>query len=205
MTTVYIRKGFILILSLFAFVLVEAQGLLTTQIKDLNATSRNGNVQLSWKTEYEQNLAQFEVEYSDDGGRYFRNLGFIPATNRLNGDFYQFTHTVSYTDSAIYRLKILDSADRWVYTEPVVYHVNKITAFFVYPSVITTGTLNIFTNDPFNSLQMVAMNGTVVLKQNLSGKMGRFNIPLSKSIGTGTYVVQLADKNRVITQKVIIQ
>jgi hypothetical protein len=65
--------------------------------------------------------------------------------------------------------------------------------------------MNIFINDPFNWLEVVSMNGTVMLKQNLSGKTGRINIPLSPDLGAGVYIVQLGNYDRTITQKVVIQ
>jgi len=197
-----------IIFSFFCSVFIlsaAAQGLLTIQLTSFKAESRNGNVGLTWKTASEENLRQFEVEYSADG-KYYRNLGFIPARNSINGDFYEFEHPVSYTDSAFYRLKVVDDHGRWLYTNPVLYSVNKITAFFVYPSVINTRVMNIFINDPFKWLEVVSLNGTVMLKENLSGKMGRINIPLSSDLAAGMYIVQLSDYyNRAITQKVIVQ
>jgi len=182
-----------------------AQGLFTIQLTSFKAESRNGNVGLTWKTASEQNLRQYEIEYSSDG-KYYKNLGFIPARNNINGDFYEFEDPLSYSDSAFYRLKIVDNNGRWLYTQSVLFQVNKITAFFVYPSVINTRVLNIFINDPFKWLEVVSLNGTVMLKENLSGKMGRINIPLSGDLAAGMYIVQLSDyHNRSITQKVIVQ
>ena len=188
------------------FILSAAgQGLFTIQVTSFKAESRNGNVGLTWKTASEEHLRQFEVEYSSDG-KYYRNLGFIPARNSINGDFYEFEHPVSYADSAFYRLKVVDDRGRWLYSNPVLYYVNKITAFFVYPSVINSRVINIFLNDPFKWLEVVSLNGTVMLKENLSGKMGRINIPLSSDLASGMYIVQLSDyQNRAITQKVIVQ
>lgn len=204
MKTIYIC-AVILVSFVGAFALpAAAQGLWTIQLTSFKAESKNGNVGLSWKTTSEQNLREFEIETSSDG-KYYRNLGFIPALNSINGGFYEFEHPVSYTDSAFYRLKIVDDGGRWLYTKPQLYRVNKITAFFIYPSVITTGVMNIFLNDPFNWLQVVSMNGTVILKENLDGRMGRINIPLSKSFNAGTYVVQVGNYNKTITQQVIIQ
>jgi hypothetical protein len=209
MKTIYVRTtllsiiiGFLLNIS--SFTNINAQGLWTVQLSSFKAVSKNGNVGLSWKTAKEENLMQFEIEYSDDG-KYYRNLGFIPARNSINGDFYEFEHPVSYNDSAFYRLKIVDNNRKWLYTNPVLYHVNKITAFFVYPSVITTHIMNIFLNDPFYSLEVVSMNGVVMLKQNLSGETGRINIPLSANLGAGMYIVQLKNYDKTITQKIIIQ
>jgi hypothetical protein len=197
----------ILFFSFFSIFILSAsgQGLFTIQVTSFKAESRNGNVGLTWKTASEEHLRQFEVEYSSDG-KYYRNLGFIPARNSINGDFYEFEHPVSYTDSAFYRLKVVDDRGRWLYSNPVLYYVNKITAFFVYPSVINSRVINIFLNDPFKWLEVVSLNGTVMLKENLSGKMGRINIPLSSDLASGMYIVQLSDyQNRAITQKVIVQ
>ena len=203
MKTIYVRT------ILFSFCLCvalvsNAQGLLTLQLTSFTAESRNGNVGLTWKSASEENLMQYEIEYSRDG-RLYRNLGFIPARNSINGDFYEFEHPVSYSDSAFYRLKIVDNRGRWLYTPPVLYHVNKITAFFVNPSVIRTGVMNIFLSDPFDWLQVVNINGTVMLKENLSGKMGRINVPISADLAKGVYIIQLGDHYKTITQKVVIQ
>jgi len=198
------------ILPLFIFYLLStpqlsrAQSLATVQIKGLKAESRNGNVGLSWQTESEKDLRQFEIEYSRDG-KYYENLGFIPSRNKINGDIYEFEQPVMYNDSAFYRIKIVDREGRWLYTDPVLFHVNKISAFFVYPSVINSPELNIFLQDPFYSLQVVNMNGEVLQKQNLDGKTGRINVPLSPVIAAGIYVVQLSNKERTITQKIMVQ
>jgi hypothetical protein len=210
MKPIYVRTTLLstiigcLLLNISSFISINAQGLWSVQLTSFKADSRNGNVSLSWKTASEENLMQFEIEWSNDG-KYYRNLGFIPARNSINGDFYEFEHSVSYNDSAFYRLKIIDNNRRWLYTNPVLYHVNKITAFFVYPSVITTHIMNIFLNDPFYSLEVVSLNGVVMLKQNLSGKTGRINIPLSANLGAGMYIVQLRNYDKTITQKIMIQ
>ena len=206
MKTILVRTT---ILPLFTCLLlfsidVGAQGLITTQLSNLKAESRNGNVGLTWNTVSEQDLREFEIEYSRDG-RYYQNLGFIPARNHPNGDLYEFEHTVSYSDSAFYRLKLVDQNGRWLYTDPILYYVNKISAFFVYPSVITTSVMNIFIQEPFYSLEVVNMNGAVMLKQNLSGKTGRISVPFSPLLSAGVYIVQLRNYEKTITEKVVIQ
>ncbi len=183
---------------------INGQGLQTVQLSGFKADSRNGNVTISWKTSSEENLRQFEIGFSTDG-RYYHNLGFIPATNSLNGNSYEFEYPVSYNDSAFFRLKIEDENGRWLYTEPVIYYVNNLTPFFVNPSVVNTGIINVYLNNPFSSLKVVSMNGTVMLKQNLSGKTGRVSIPISPTISSGIYVVQLKNQDRTITQKIVIQ
>jgi len=182
----------------------NAQGLGTLQITGFRADSKNGNVGISWKTNNEENLREYEIEASNDG-RYYKNLGFIPARNNINGGLYEFENTVDYTDSIFYRLKIVDVNGKWLYTDPVLYKVNKTTAFLIYPSVISSHMINVFLDDGFDFIEVINMNGAVLLKQNLSGKTGRISIPISPDISAGDYVVQLKNDNRTITQKIVIQ
>jgi len=185
----------------------RAQGLGTLQITSFKADSRNGVVGITWKTDNEANLREYEIESSPDG-RYYKNLGFIPARNNINGDFYEFENAVDYTDSVFYRLKIVDANGKWLYTKPVLYKINKTTSFFVYPSVINisgSNTIEVFLDDGFDFIQVISMNGAVLLKQNLSGKTGKISIPMSPDISAGTYVVQLKNQERTITQKIVIQ
>jgi hypothetical protein len=92
-----------------------------------------------------------------------------------------------------------------MYTNPVLYHVNNTTAFMIYPSVVTSHVLNVFLKDPFKFLEVVTTSGEIILKQNLSGKTGRINVPLSSNLSPGTYVVKLTGYNRTFIQKIIIQ
>jgi len=183
---------------------VNGQGLGTLRITYLKAQSKNGNVGITWKTDKEENLRQYEIESSSDG-RYYKNLGFIPAVNNINGDVYQFENTVDYTDSAFYRLKIVDANGKWLYTEPILYKINKTTAFLIYPSVINSHMMNVFLNEGFDFIEVINMNGEVLLKQNLSGKTGKVSIPFSPDISAGIYVVQLRNESRTITQKIVVQ
>jgi len=207
MKTILIRTTTLPILICFFSVLAcngaAAQDLGELQLTDFTAQSRNGDVGLSWKTRSEQDVREFDVQYSRDG-KYYRDLGFIPARNSINGEIYEIEYPVLYNDSAFYRLKIVDKDGRFLFTVPLLYHVNNISAFFVNPSVIDNSVMNIFLHDPFNSLEIVSTSGEVMLKQNLSGETGRITIPLATTLSAGVYVVQLKNPDKTITQKIVI-
>ena len=201
-TTIFLSLTFFLLSST-----TRAQGSGTLQITSFKTDSRNGVVGITWKTDNEANLREYEIESSPDG-KYYKNLGFIPARNNINGDFYEFENTVDYADSVFYRLKIVDANGKWLYTKPVLYKINKTTSFFVYPSVINlsgSNEIDVFLDDGFDFIEVINMNGAVLLKQNLSGKTGKVSIPMSPDISAGTYVVQLKNQERTITQKIVIQ
>jgi hypothetical protein len=175
-----------------------------TKLLEFKATSKNGMVGLTWRTEYEENLAQFEVEYSRDGKNY-QSAGIVHATNSLTGNIYSFEHRILYTSEVFYRLKIIDNTNLWQYSDPIIVPVEKTARLFVYPSVITTRMITIIINDPFDWMQVVSTNGMVMMKQNLSGKTGRMDIPLSPTIASGIYIVQLGNPTTTITQEIMIQ
>jgi len=207
MKTIFLRTTilpFFIIFLILTAPYINAQGLSTIQLTNFKAESRNGNVGLSWKTQSEKDIMQFEIEYSQDG-KYYRNMGFIPARNNINGDLYEFEYSVSGSDSAFYRLKVVDKNGKWLYTDPVLFKINNISPFFINPSVINTDVMNIFLQDPFYSLEVVSLDGIVLLKQNLSGKTGRIDIPISPTLGRGAYIVRLSNYEKIITQKIIIQ
>ena len=175
-----------------------------TKLLEFKATSRSGMVGLTWKTDYEENLLRFEVEWSTDGKNY-QTAGRVPAVNSLNGNSYSFEHKISYTSEAFYRLKIMDVTNHWQYSDPISVPVEKTARLFVYPSVITTNMITIKVEDPFEWMQIVSTNGTVMMKQNLSGKTGRLDIPLSPTVASGIYIVQIGNKTTTITQQIMIQ
>jgi hypothetical protein len=175
-----------------------------TKLMEFKATSRNGMVGLTWRTEYEENLKDFEVQYSRDG-KNFQSAGIVHATNSPTGNSYTFEHIMSYTSEAFYRLRVIDITNHWQYSEPIIVPVEKTARLFVYPSVITTRMITIILNDPFNWMQIVSTNGVVLQKQNLSGKTGRMDIPLSPTIASGIYIVQLGNQTTMLTQKIMIQ
>ena len=102
-------------------------------------------------------------------------------------------------------MKIIDANGKWLYTEPILYKINKTTAFLIYPSVINSHTINVFLNDGFDFIEVINMNGEVLLKQNLSGKTGKVSIPFSPDISAGIYVIQLRNESTTITQKIVVQ
>jgi hypothetical protein len=161
-------------------------------------------VGLTWKTEYEQSLARFEVEFSRDRINY-QNIGYVLATNSPTGNIYSFEHKIAYSSDLCYRLRIVDISNRWSYSDRIEVPIEKIPKQFIYPNVISTGMINIVIEEPFDWLQITSMNGTVMLKQNLSGKTGRINIPISPILSDGMYIVQLKNQTETIMQKIMVQ
>jgi len=166
-------------------------------------SSRNGIATLSWRTAIEQNLKQFEIEYSADGISFYQ-AGIVQAMNDPNGATYKFEHTAFNIRQVFYRLRMVDFDNNFEYSTIVNVSFDTGKGTFVYPSVITTGIINIFINEPWQKAEVVNMNGAVIRSQKLNGQRGSIGIPVNSAAG-GIYLVCLKNNERIMTQKIVIR
>ena len=60
------------------------------------------------------------------------------------------------------------------------------------------------TNHSYKSLEVISMNGIVVLKTDITRRSGNIKIPVNK-LADGIYVVKLINNLKTNSQKIIIQ
>jgi len=63
--------------------------------------------------------------------------------------------------------------------------------------------VSLFLNDPFNTVEVLDMNGRLLAKQVISGRTGRIDIPLP-STTAGTCIIRVAGETGTIVQKVLV-
>jgi glucose/arabinose dehydrogenase len=180
---------------------------LPVNLLNLYATPDNGAVAVTWRTTYEQNVKQFDVEYSEDGIR-FKIAGTVVASNSATGHAYQFRHSVvaNTKDKLYYRLRTVDADGNWEYSKVVALQISGNAVNYIYPTIITTGIVSMYLNDDFEQLDVVNAAGQVLLKQSLNGRTGRIDVPLPVSAkGPIMIRIQSKDPQRNIVQKVIVQ
>ncbi len=181
---------------------ISVGSVLPLVLSQFTAVSHNGVAQLNWKTSSEEGLQQFEIEYSLHGNDFTR-AGIVPAKNSPSGAAYEFNQVINYSASIYYRLKMVDFDGSYHYSNVIVVFINKQNTNFVYPSVITTGILNMFINEPFTSVELLSMNGAIVLKMDITGRIGNLAIPVYAA--AGTYIVQLKNHEKTLLQRIIIR
>ena len=182
---------------------VTGSGVLPVVLDKFTGHASNGVVQLNWNTLSEHNLRQFEIEYSIDGTSFTR-VGIVPALNAANGSAYEFGHSVTYSTVIYYRLKMVDLDGHFQYSQVISIDINKSSGHFVYPSIVTTGIINIFLNESFESFELISANGSIILKQDIRGRIGRVDIPLHV-ISSGIYIAQLRNSEKSISQKILVR
>ncbi|MEO6453607.1 MAG: PQQ-dependent sugar dehydrogenase [Ginsengibacter sp.] len=159
-------------------------------------------VTLNWKMALEDNIRQFDIEYSMNGTS-FTYLGSVSAQNPMGG--YTFLHPLTYEGTIFYRLKIADLDGSYKYSDIIRVALSNKIKIIISPSVISDGIMNVnIANPTYTSLELISMNGALMLKENVAGKTGKIKIPVGK-LAPGIYSVRLIGKSNTDVQKIIIQ
>lgn len=182
---------------------ITVSAVLPVTLVEFTANSNNGVVQLNWKTSSEQNLQQFEIEYGIDGNSFMRT-GIVPAANNAGGSEYTFSHEPPSSGRIFYRLKMIDFDGQFRYSGIIIINIDKPNKNFVQPSIITSGVINVFLNNSFNTLELINISGAVLLKQNIKGRIGKIDIPIP-FVTTGTYMVQVRNNETTLKQLILIR
>jgi glucose/arabinose dehydrogenase len=188
-------------------VAATADAPLPVTLLNLYATPGNGAVAVTWRTSYELNIKQFEVEYSEDG-MTFKTAGTVPAVNSSTGNAYSFRHvsTTEFKDKLYYRLRTVDVDGKYEYSNIVSVLITDKMTNYINPTVISNGVVTLYLNNTFRQIEVVSMDGRVLMRQQLSGRTGRIDIPLPPLVkGPLMIRVQSDDKQQDIVQKVIVQ
>lgn len=108
-------------------------------LSDFNGKLQNNQSVLSWKTSQEQNTADFEVQYSNDGNRY-ANAGIIKAAgNSATTRYYSFTHNFPIAGNNYYRLKMNDEDGSFSYSPVINLRMNnQEMGLSIYPNPVVS-------------------------------------------------------------------
>jgi glucose/arabinose dehydrogenase len=76
--------------------------------------------------------------------------------------------------------------------------------FRIYPTVISTGFINLYLQQPWKKLELVSMSGAIVKEVSLTGRTGRIDISVNE-IPAALYLVKVTGSNKTAVQKIIVQ
>lgn len=74
----------------------------------------------------------------------------------------------------------------------------------IYPTVVTNRRITLELPQSFTQLQILTMNGAVVQQENITSRMGIFEMPLQQ-LSSGVYVVKLISNKRTWVQKMVVR
>ena len=168
-----------------------------------SGTAGTGYNDLQWRTATEENIEKYIEEYSTDGTNYTA-AGEVSAVNNSNGNTYSFRHIIATSAKTFYRLQIAELNGRRAYSPVIVIRGDDKVIVKVYPTVISTGTVNIIAGKPVEKITVVSPDGRQVLSRNIDRTDGYFSLSLP-ALQKGMYFIQVSGKDFQQTEKIFIQ
>lgn len=182
---------------------VTSIALVPVKLKNFSGNWQDGDAVLIWQTDLEENVNRFDIQYSSNGAN-FATVGNIKSTNGTTGNTYSYIHTPAITGNHFYRLAMVDNDGTVEYSRTINLSNTDITGTKVFPTVVENGFINIETDEPLLSLQVVSMIGKVEMKQSYNGQNGRFRLQVDQ-LPAGNYVLHLFGQNNVVSRKFVIR
>lgn len=173
----------------------------SAKLASFTGLAANGAYQLTWETIMEENVRQYEVEYSVNN-KDFERAGIVSAANK---NIYAYSHTANTRPAMYYRLKIVDIDGSSAYSNTIsVSNPAARNADFVAPTIIRDGVLNITLHNGYKDLQVFNSAGIEVFREYVGGRSGNrigFNLP---NLPAGPYYVKLIGSGIAMTSRVMI-
>ncbi|HYF29666.1 MAG TPA: PQQ-dependent sugar dehydrogenase [Chitinophagaceae bacterium] len=175
---------------------------LPLRLVNFNAIRKNNHIEVSWRTTYEIDLKNFQVEYSFDG-RNYQLAQAVAASNSLNGSSYSVQHHIANTGVIYYRLRINNADGTAEYSPVVTTSWDKQLAGAFVPGIVRGNRLRLTIYEPFTSMRVLTPSGQTMFVRNITGMIG-FNEILIPQLPQGTYIVQLVGNARQFSGRIVV-
>ncbi len=179
---------------------------LPAQIANFSLATSGKNVNLSWQSLTETNVANYRIERSNNSGADYSAIATVSARGNNNTAVnYGYTDNASVNGSYLYRIVTVNKDGSSKATNSLVAIISDQGNLFLYPSVVKAGQ-NITVKTSENGLLTVILydaQGRMV-KQQRTASTGQFTIA-TNGLSAGVYHVKVTSSNgSVFTSKIII-
>ncbi len=181
---------------------IEVSTGVQVNILDFKGLASFGAVLLRWRAAG-QNIKQYEIESSNDSLNFIRE-GVVFANNQSSENNYRFTDNIARLPKKYYRLRIVNSDDKWDYSKTIVVTNTTKLPNFVYPSIIRNGVISLRLSDSYDNITLIGINGSVILNRSIRGFKGSMEIPVT-GMAKGIYLLKISNKHGFVTQRVFIE
>jgi glucose/arabinose dehydrogenase len=197
------ENGEMLILSSNEVYEVQANSTLPVTVTGFSGKYNNGKIDLNWQVSMEDNIAEYEIEFSSNG-TFYQHAGNVKAKNQKS---YSFTHLALNESKLFYRLKFINEDGSIQYSKSLFLRMpdrDGDSRTFVVPSVITNRTTTLLLDKPYTLVQLMGPEGKEIWNKNITGRSGSLQLELP-SVPQGHYLIKMVSATEIKTQKIIIQ
>jgi hypothetical protein len=177
---------------------------LGTYILAFNAKTTNGQANLNWSTNKENEQVQFEIERSIDGIN-FTKIGALKGLRSANEtNYYNFVDTLI-SGKAFYRISLINTAGRRTYSRiiqlqnSIEFSVSSVTSYFQHAISLD---VNVNSNSKVD-LVLLNSSGSPVKLMSLKAYNGTNNFVISdlSALARGVYILQVRNNEKTVTVK----
>ncbi len=176
----------------------------------IQAYQKDKNIQVDWMVSLEQNVKNYEVEYSTDGIRYFK-VSTVKATNKGSIEQnYLWLHEKPVIGDNYYRVKCIFNTGEHKYTTIAKVTISNGNSFSIYPNPVVNQTINLqLNNQPAGNynIRLINNDGKNLLATIIrhSGGTGNYKINLPTAIINGNYKLEIrSEKYLLATENLVI-
>ena len=162
------------------------------------AQPAGNTVKLNWATSNEINVSHFEIERSSDGVA-FSKIGVVNSMSASNTNNYNYVDATPQNGTNFYRLKMLDMDGRFEFSKIVNVHFSSEHLVRIYPVPAST-TITLQGANQFKQLEIVDMQGRILLRKNISLQNETINI---SSLAKGMYLIKLSNGKKTVSEKFV--
>lgn len=182
-------------------------GALPVTLSGFTAQCKTNFIQLSWKTQQEQNSDRFDIQRSDDGTAWEKIGSIKAAGNSSNTLSYQYDDHTLNTASAYYRLAQYDKDGKFTYSIVVKAGCGWSTEFKVMPNPVADIAKVLIGSKTNSKGTIILYNaaGQQVMQQDITLTTGTNQYQLNMSaLAKGTYTLMFVQAGAIIeTTKII--
>ncbi|MEP6674276.1 MAG: right-handed parallel beta-helix repeat-containing protein [Ferruginibacter sp.] len=165
----------------------------------------NNSVLVNWKADCSNSaLSTFTLEKSNDATR-FADIYTTTSTEQRCLQPFSFTDNNLFSGRNFYRLKMTDMNGKLIYSNILFFNNGKPEEIYITPTLLHRNEmLHIAVQQNGYNLSVYNVNGSMLIKQQLSSGINNINMPVTTA---GTYFYRITDTHnmKIKTGKLIVQ
>ena len=170
--------------------------------------NNNCMAQLKWKTSNEQNILNYEIEYSNDGSNFLK-AGTVAARNNSNELSYQYNYNLGSGNVHYFRLKITEADGNYTYSQVITIFkkCNSSFSLDVSPNPVVEKLLLTITQPAAEKNTITLLNAVGAILYNdtrlLNAGENLVELNMMDRFAAGTYLVRITNSNGTVSKKFV--
>ena len=184
-------------------------GVIPVKLLSFDGISNNNcTALLKWKTSNEQNILNYEMQYSHDGIN-FTKAGTLPGKNNSAESSYQFNYSLGSGNIHYFRLKITEVNGSYTYSQVIAINKKCSNTFSLNlaPNPVAEKLVMTINQPATDKTTITLLNtvGSILYKEEKILNAGENIIKLEamNKFAAGTYLVRITNSGETVTRKFV--